>query len=222
VPVTLDDRRLTITGNDLGVLGGWSHILWVHGRSGSFRMHSHPRGSAEIMAEQDHQSRPVTVREASWERHRLLAQEHQSVGGTTLVWQGDFNELSTYVHGIDVPLEVLVDRLKLLDLTDTQDGLVVRAALGTGTTVSYGLAANFIADLCGITVRPVESVPDLPAGGHPVQGGRVWRDEAYDRGRLSRRLILIANESALTTLSPFNPEDDRLRPLVESIDVRLN
>ena len=70
------------------------------------------------------------------------------------------------------------------------------------------------ADLIFFAVRPEMLSMDVPW---------LWRDDTRDAsGAVTRTMITLINDSAITTLSPFTPDDSRLRPLVESIDVRLN
>lgn len=217
-------RWLSITGNEGGLIGPWAFMLWVHEQGGSFRIHTAARGSAEIVAVNSGTRAQTIVREASINGSRIFSQEETAQGGTKFVWQGDFHEISTYVYGRDVPLELFAAKVAVLDLADGADGIVIRPAPGMGARISYGVGANFIPDLGTISVRAADSVDSRPAvPGRLVRGGRLWRDDLRDAGgTVTRTILTIINESTITTLTPFRPDDGRLRPLVESIDVRLN
>lgn len=212
---------MSVTGSDATPTTGWAFVIWVNSWRGSFRIHTGSRGAEESA----HAAEKVTVlaREATQNGNRLVSLEAPERGGTTLVWQGQHHEVSLYLHRTGVPMEFLAHAVRQLDLADSPDGLVVRAAKGTGVQLNYTLGANVIGDLCGVDVRGVDAASDLPAAaGKPVRGGRMWRaDLRDDEGRLTRRRVLIANDSTLTTLTPFDPDDARLPALAESIDVRL-
>ncbi len=217
-----DGRWLSVSGNDAGFVGPWAFMLWVRHPSGSFRVHTGARGSAEIMVANSGRTELTKIREASVRGSRLVSLEDSVQGGTTLVWQGDFHELSTYVHGTTVSFEAFASRLALLDLTDGRDGLIVKAGRGTGSALEYVLGANFVPDICSISVRAAEGRYRPATVGKAVKGGRMWRDDETDEhGRITRSVVSIANESAVTSLTPFDPADARLRPLVESIQVRF-
>jgi hypothetical protein len=85
------------------------------------------------------------------------------------------------------------------------------------------LGANFIPDVCSLSVRAVGDV-DLPAQpGRPVRGGELWREDIRDeQGQLAHRVLTIANATTLTQLIPFQVDDARLPALVQSLDIRLN
>ncbi len=217
-----DGRWLSISGNDAGFVGSWAFMLWVKRPSGSFRVHTGARGSAEIMVANSGRTEQTKIREASLRGSRLVSLEDSGHAGTTLVWQGDFHEISTYVHGTAVSFEAFASQLAQLDLADSRDGIVVRASRGTGTTLEYVLGANFVPQICSISVRSADWRNGPATAGKAVRGGRMWRDEEVDaQGKVTRTAITIANETTLTSLLPFDPGDARLRPLVESIDVRF-
>lgn len=218
-----DGRWLSISGNDAGFVGPWAFMLWVRHRSGTFRVHTGARGSAEIMVANSGRTHLTTAREASMRGSRLVSLEDKEHAGTTLVWQGDFHEISTFVHGTSVSFEAFASRLALLDLIDSRDGIVVLAGRGTGTELDYVLGANFIPDICSLSVRAAGHRTTLPVtAGLAVKGGRMWRDiDTGADGGVTRSMVTIANDSTITSLSPFDPADARLRPLVESIDVRI-
>jgi hypothetical protein len=213
---------MSIAGSDVVPTGGWAFVIWVNSWRGGFRVHTGSRGAEESA----HRAEKATVltREATQNGNRLVTLEVPERGGTTLVWQGKHHEVSLYLHRTGVPVEFLVHAVQQLDLTDSRDGIVVRAAKGSGVQLNYTLGVSMIADLCGIDVRGVETAPDLPpAAGKPVRGGRLWRSDLRDDdGRLTHRRLMIYNDSTLTTLTPFDPEDARLPALAESIDVRLS
>jgi hypothetical protein len=217
-----DGRRLSVTGNDAGFVGPWAFMVWVRHPSGTFRAHTTARGSTEILVANSGRTEHTKVREASMRGSRLVSLEDNELGGTTLVWQGDFHELSTYVHGTTVSFEAFVSRLALLDLADSRDGLVVLAARGTGTHLEYVLGANFIPEICSISVRDAGGRMRPATAGKAVRGGQMWHDDETDgTGRVTRSMVTIANDTCVTSLSPFDPAGVRLRPLVESIDVRF-
>jgi hypothetical protein len=217
-----DGRWMSVSGNDTGFVGPWAFMLWVRHPSGTFRVHTGARGSAEILVANSGRTAHTKIREASLRGSRLVSLEDREQGGTTLVWQGDFHELSTYVHGTTISFEAFASRMALLDVTDGRDGLVVLAGRGTGTALEYVLGANFIPDICSVSVRGAGGRMQPATVGKAVRGGRMWRDDETDgNGRVTRSMVTIANDTCVTSLSPFDPADARLRPLVESLDVRF-
>lgn len=216
-------QLLLVTGNERGLIGPWLFRLWVISDRGSFRLHAGAAGSAELFAKNSGVYGQLVVREAMQGQRRLISLEDSEKGGTTLVWQDRYHEVSTYLRGTAVPFEALLDRLKLVALADSMTGITVRPALGSGVRVERMLGANFIPDICSLSVRAVGDV-DLPAQpGLPVRGGALWREDIRDeQGRLAHRVLSIANASTLTQLIPFQADDARLPSLVQSIDIRLN
>lgn len=216
-----DGRWLSVSGNKHGLLGPWIYMMWVH-QSGSFAIQAVSLGSAEAIAVHEGRREHTTVREASLRGSRLVSLEDTERGGTTFVWQGDFHEVSTYVPGVRIPMESFIAKLSLLDLTDTREGVLVRAAPGLGASVVYRTATNFIPDIGTIGVRSVDPAGRPTTSGRPVRGGRLWRDDLKDPDdTVTRSVLTIINESSVTTLAPFRPDDPRLRPLVESLNVSL-
>jgi hypothetical protein len=216
-----DGRWMSVTGSDTVPTTGWAFVIWVNSWRGSFRIHTGDRGAEERAHEAEKAT--VVTREAAQQGNRLVSLEVPERGGTTLIWQGQFHEISLYLHRTRVPMEFLIHAVQQLDLTDSRDGIVVRAAKGSGVHLNYTLGVNVLADLCGVDVRATAAAPELPAAaGKPVRGGRMWRSDRHgDDGRLTRRRLMIANDSTLTTLTPFAPDDARMPALAESIDVRL-
>lgn len=216
-----DGRWLSVTGSDAAPTTGWAFMIWVSSWRGSFRIHTGSRGAEESA----HAAEKLTVlpREATQNGNRLVSLEVPERAGTTMVWQGRFHEISLYLQRTDVPMEFLAHAAQQLDLTDSPDGIVVRPAKGSGVQLNHVLGSNVIADLCGVDVRDARSTPGLlSASGKSVRGGRMWRSDQHDAdGRVTNRRVLIANDSTLTTLTPFDPDDVRLPALAESIDVRL-
>jgi hypothetical protein len=220
-----DGRVLTIAGNPHGLVGPWLFMMWVTRNGTRFRLHAGARGGQEAVLLNSGRYGQVKVREAGQGRTRLVSLEDVTQGGTTLVWQGDFHEVSTFVHGTDVPLESFPALLAPLEISDARDGIVVRARPGTGTAVEYVLGGNFIPDLASLTVKPLAAATqEVPhAGGKAVRGGRLWRsdDHAAD-GSLSRRTLILANRSTASFLVPFDPAAAALAPLAESLTVTLS
>jgi hypothetical protein len=216
-------QRLLVNGNEHGLIGPWLFRLWVISDRGSFRLNTSSAGSAELFAKNSGAYGKLVVREAAQGQRRLISLEDNERGGTTLVWQDRYHEVSIYLRGTGVPFEAMLDRLKLVALADSVAGITVRPALGAGARVVRMLAANFIPEICSLSVRVVGDV-DLPAQpGLPVGGGELWREDIRDEGgRLAHRVLTIANATTLTQLIPFQVDDARLPSLAQSIDIRLN
>ncbi|MFI5915752.1 hypothetical protein [Dactylosporangium sp. NPDC051541] len=190
-----------------------------------FRLHSGVRGGQESVLVHNPDAAAAKVREASQGRTRLLSIEDAKHGGTTLVWQGDFHEVSTFVHGIDVPLQTLPSMVAGLDLQDSRDGMVVRARPGSGVRVDYVMGGNFIPAIASVTVKPLESATEqVPrSGGKAVKGGRTWRDdEIADDGTVLRRRVVLANGSTASFLDALEPTGRDLVPLLETISFTLS
>jgi len=223
--MTPDGRILTVTGNPRGLVGPWLFMMWVTSASNRFRLHCGARGGQEAVLAHSPDAAKTTVREASRGRTRLLSIEDTAHGGTTLVWQGDFHELSTFVHGTEVPLETLPSMVAGLDIQDSREGMTVRPLRGSGVEVDYVLAGNFIPEVASVTVKPLASATEqIPlSGGKAVRGGRLWRDDdlAAD-GTLLRRRAVLANTSTAAFFVPFEPTGKDLAPVVESIEFTLS
>lgn len=220
-----DGRVLSVTQSNRSLSGPWLFMMWVQSQKNRYRLHAGIRGGQESFFRGPASGEPVELREASAGRNRLVSIEHVGQDGTTLVWQSDFHELSTYVHGTDVSLQTLPAMLAPLSITDSREGIVVRAAKGTGARVEYTLGANFFTDLGAVTVKPLEeAATQVPqSGGRAIRGGRLWRDdELAADGSIAHRTILLANETTATFLTPFDPHDADLVPLVESVSFGLS
>jgi hypothetical protein len=217
-------RWLSIDGYDGGLYAPWAFICWVHGPGGAFRIHTDARGSAERFVVNNGEIDHTVVREASMNGARVISQEDTEQRMTKFVIQGDFHEVYTFIPGTDVAIERFAGMVALLDFSDSRDGIVVKPAKGMGARVTYGVGTNVLADVASIDVQATDSAPNLPAvAGRPVRGGRLWRDDLHDgTGAITRTVLTIINDTAITTLTPFRPDDTRLRPLAESIDIRLN
>jgi hypothetical protein len=219
-----DGRALKISGNKVGLSGEWGFQFTVRAAKGSFRLQANPRGSVEMIAVHTGRREHLTVREASYGDHMIASYEDPERAGTQLAWLGDFHEVSTYVHGVGVSLEMFVGQPRLFEIIDSHDGVVVRAKPGLGTEITQAIAANFITGVCGLSVKPIEDVAaNLPAGaGRKVRGGELWREDEFDvAGALTRRTLYLANRSAYTAVTPFTPDDPALVPLVQELDVQL-
>ena len=222
--MTPDGRILTITGNPHGFMGRWLFLLSVYIKDNVFRLHCGARGGQESILLNSPIARQSTVREANQGRTRLVSIENEEHGGTTLVWQSDFHEVSTFVHGRDVPLQTLPSMLGSLELRDSRDGMTVLPRLGSGVRVAYELGANSIPDVATVTVKPLEEATEqVPrAGGKAVRGGLLWRDDLYGGGTERRRMLILANSSTATFLMPFDPSDGEFPALIESIEFTLS
>lgn len=222
--LTPDGRTLTVSGNRHGLNGAWGFMLLVQAAKGSFRLQTNPRGSVEMISVHTGRRPHLTIREASYGDYTIASYEDREQGGTEFAWLGDFHEVSTYFHGIDASLELFVEQLRLLDIADSREGVLVRARPGLGTRITYAVGANFITDVCGLTVKPIENVvSNLPkAAGRQVRGGELWREDEYDAaGALAQRTLYLANSTTFSMLAPFKPDDPALVPLVEELNVQL-
>jgi hypothetical protein len=198
-------------------------MLWVQHQSNRYRLHAGIRGGQEGFYRKD--SEPIKIREASLGQNRLVSIEHVGQDGTTLVWQSDFHEVSTFVHGTDVSLDALPPMLAPLSITDSEAGIVIRARRGVGASVEYTLGANFVKDIGTVTVKPLEAATvQVPqGGGKTVPGGQLWRDDllAAD-GSVAQRTVLLANESTAAFITAFDPAQDGLASLVKSVKFSLS
>ena len=220
-----DGRTLTVKGNPRGLAGPWLFMLWVTTPDTRFRVHTGTRGGQESVLINSDGAGRMRVREAKQGRTRLLSIEDAEQGGTTLVWQGNFHELSTFVHGTGVPLETLPKMVGGLRIEDTPGGMLVSAQRGSGVSVRYELGGNFINGLASVTVKPLSSATEqVPLyGGQAVRGGRLWRDdELADDGTLRKRTAVLANDSAATFLVPFDPYDREFAELARTVEFVLS
>ncbi|WBB70077.1 hypothetical protein [Micromonospora sp. WMMD812] len=212
-----------MSGNPYGLSAPWLYMLWVQHQSNRYRLHAGIRGGQEGFYRKDPE--PVTIREASLGRNRLVAIEHVGQDGTTLVLQSDFHEVFTYVHGTKVSLDALPAMLAPLSITDSRDGIVIRARRGTGASVEYTLGANVVTDVGTVTLKPLETATvQIPqSGGKTVPGGQLWRDDllAAD-GNVAQRTVLLANESTAAFVTAFDPTHDGLASLARSVKFSLS
>jgi hypothetical protein len=200
-------------------------MMWVTSNTNRFRLHSGVRGGQEAILVHSPDAAAVKVREASTGRARLLSIEDPAHGGTTLVWQGDFHEVSTFVHGTDVPLQTLPSLVAGLNMQDSRDGMVIRPRPGSGVQVDYVMGGNFIPEIASVTVKPLESATEqVPgSGGKVVHGGRLWRDDDYaPDGSLLRRRAVLANASTAAFLGALEATGRELAPLMDTISFTLS
>jgi hypothetical protein len=218
-----DGRILSMEHSPDRLLGPWAFMLWVYGQRGVFRLHTGASGSTELVEKHTGRYARLTVREASLGGRRILSYEDGEAGGTTFLSLGPHHEVSTFVPGLGVPPEVFVDMLKPLAIDDSPDGVVVQPRRGAGVRTDNLLAANGVADLCGLTVMPIESVvSQLPKqAGRTVRGGSLWRAEDADGGDPGHRTVMLANETTVTSIVSDRADDARLARFVESVRVEL-
>ncbi|MFI7604561.1 hypothetical protein ACIBTV_05495 [Micromonospora sp. NPDC049366] len=198
-------------------------MLWIQHQSNRYRLHAGIRGGQEGFYRKDPE--PVAIREASLGDNRLVAIEHLGQDGTTLVLQCDYHEVSTFVHGTRVSLDALPAMLAPLSITDSRDGIVIRARRGSGASVEYTLGANVIPEVGTVTLKPLETATvQIPhSGGKTVPGGQLWRDDLLTAdGTIAQRTVLLANESTAAFVTAFDPADDGLASLAGSVNFRLS
>lgn len=217
-------QSLTVDGNPQPFMGGWAYLLWAHGPSGGTRFQVTPAGAAEVVAKQMGDWSRYTVREAQWNGGRLLSLEDPQ-SGTTMVWIGPHNEVSTFFTGTSVPFEAFMDILAMFDIQDKPEGLIMSPRAGSGLTLGNLLAVNTIDQVCSVQVKPVEGASDaIPrVAGKRVRGGQMWRIDEHDTaGAVQTRSVLMVNDSTATTVVAARPDDKSFINVVESISCRLS
>ncbi|MFF5213472.1 hypothetical protein [Streptosporangium sp. NPDC000396] len=221
---TPDGRTLSVNGNSQPFMGPWAFMVWVHGQSGTYRLHTGAAGSTELVTKHTGEYSRFTVREVAYGGNRIVSHEDTQNGGTTLLWIGPHHEVSTFVAGTGVPVELFIDLLGKLDVQDTPEGVTVIPRPGSGLRLGNLLGANTLGQVCAVTVKPVDDVRSaLPrASGKRVRGGSLWRNDERDPSGKVQRSALLVNDTTATTMLPFNQDDPKLVSEAESISFTLN
>ena len=217
-----DGSSLSVEGAKERFLGAWAFMFWVSGQSSRIRMHTGNAGSLEATEEAVGQLDQYRIRRARHGGAELIAMEMADPALTTFVWKGQHHELTTTMGGVDVPFEAFLDVLSRLDLVDSSEGLQVRPRAGSGMDLTLTLGVNTLADVCAVTVKPLEPTRRLlPShAGRRVRGGTMWH-EADSYGGVPVRRALIAGRTTVTTLETRRPDDARFVDVVENLAVDL-
>jgi len=220
--ITPDGGRLTLTGFKGRLLGPWSCMIETTGPQGLVRMHTGNAGSLEATEAFLGDLGKYRIREVQRGHARLVALETSEPALTTFLWQGRHHEISTTVGGTQVPFEVFLGLLDHFEISDTPEGVVLRARPGSGASARFVLAANGIAGVCAVTVRPVDVVRrSLPRhAGRRVPGGVMWQANEQLGGRDIRRAI-VANDTAATVMETDRPDDEAFVDVVTSLSIAL-
>jgi hypothetical protein len=218
-------QTLSVEGNPWPFIGPWSYISWIFGTGGGMRFHVTPAGSTELITKQLGEWPRFKVREVAWNGGRIQSLEDPETGGTNMVWVGPHNEVSSYVGGAGVPLEIFMDMLSKFAVDDAVEGLTLLPRAGSGLQQGKMLATNVIDQLCSVEIRPVADAADnVPSSqGKQVRGGSMWRfDDRDDTGTLHARTAFVVNDSTATSVITFKPEDPKFISVVGTLTSSLS
>lgn len=214
VLTALDGSKVDIEGID-GRVAGWGFRAWFSTRrSGISVLSSTEAGALEHSPLPD----ATIVGEAKAGQARLLAfadlgeKEHPT---TTFVYQDRFHELSTTQAGVGIPMDMFVEFLKPLDITDSPDGIQAVPKRGSDAKVELHAGATLVPDVAVVTAYfTAQALKDVPS--HPGQrahGGQLWKLEGG-------AAVLLASESAATTLDAAKQASDpRFVSLAQSLRI---
>lgn len=217
-------QSLSVEGNPWPFIGRWAFISWLLGQDGGLRFNVTPAGSAELITRELGDWPRFKVREASWNSGRIVTMEDPENGGTNMVWVGPHNEVSSYVGGQGVPLEIFMDMLAKFEIEDAVEGLTLLPRAGSGLQHSKLLATNVIDQLCSVQIKPVADVAeDIPRSkGKQVRGGSMWRfDDVDEKGALRTREAFVVNDSTATSIITYEPEDPKFISVAGSLTCAL-
>ncbi|HET6298872.1 MAG TPA: hypothetical protein VFG33_36220 [Kribbella sp.] len=218
-------QTLSVEGNPLPFNGRWAYIAWLFGQGGAQRFNITPAGSAELISKELGDWQRLKIREASWNGGRIVSMEDPEHAGTTMVWVGPHNEISSYVGGVGVPLEVFMDMLSKFAIDDAVEGLTLLPLAGSGLEHGRLLATNVIDQLCSVQIRPIaEAAETLPRSqGKQVRGGSMWRlDDRDDQGTLLTRTAYVVNDTTATSVITYQPDDPKFISVAGSLTCSLS
>ncbi|MDX6235536.1 MAG: hypothetical protein QOG10_351 [Kribbellaceae bacterium] len=217
-------QRLSVEGNPWPFIGRWAYISWLFGAGGGLRFNVTPAGSAEIVTRELGDWPRFKVREVAFNSGRIMSMEDPENGGTNLVWVGPHNEVSSYVGGTGVPLEIYMDMLAKFDIEDAVEGLTLLPRAGSGLQHGKMLATNVIDQLCSVQIKPVADAAEyIPRSkGKQVRGGSMWRfDDRDENGGLRTRSAFVVNDSTATSIITYQPEDPKFISIAGSLTCSL-
>lgn len=154
-----------------------------------------------------------------------MSLEDPEYGGTNMVWVGPHNEVSSYVGGVGVPLEIFMDMLSKFAVDDAVEGLTLLPLAGSGLRQGKLLAVNVIDQLCSVQITPVaEATENIPRSqGKQVRGGSMWRfDERDEKGALRTREAFVVNDTTATSIITYQPEDPKFISVAGSLTCSLS
>jgi hypothetical protein len=218
-------QSLSVEGSPWPFIGGWAYNLWVYGEGGGVRFDVTPAGSNELVSRELGEWARFKVREASWNGGRIVSLEDPENGGTNMVWVGPHNEVSSYVGGVGVPLEIFMDMLSKFAVDDAVEGLTLLPLAGSGLRQGKLLAVNVIDQLCSVQITPVaEATENIPRSqGKQVRGGSMWRfDERDEKGALRTREAFVVNDTTATSIITYQPEDPKFISVAGSLTCSLS
>lgn len=218
-------QSLSVEGNPWPFTGGWAYISWLYGEGGGLRFNVTPAGSHELVSRELGEWARFKVREASWNGGRIRSVEDPENSGTNLVWVGPHNEVSSFVGGVGVPLELFMDMLSKFAIDDAVEGLTLLPLAGSGLRHGKLLAVNLIDQLCSVQIRPIaEATGYLPRSkGKQVRGGSMWRfDDRDEKGALRTREAFVVNDSTATSIITYQPDDPKFVSVAGSLTCSLS
>lgn len=211
----LDGSMLDVEGLDPGVAGAWGFRAWYSSqRLGSSVLLSTVAGAHENSPLPD----TAIVSEAKSGSVRLLAfanpigTDHPTM---TFVYQDRYHELYTTQGGSGIPMDVFVDFLKPLAITDSEEGIEAVPRPGANASVNLHVGSTMVPDVAIVTSYFTEqALADVPTHeGQQAYGGQLWRLEEGGA-------VLLANSSVATTLRPMKePDAAGFQSLAESLSI---
>lgn len=147
----------------------------------------------------------VKVSEAKAGKARLLAladpdrERHQT---TTFVYVGPHHEISLTRVGTNIPMDLFVEYLSGLDITDSPEGIAATPKPGSGARMDLHLGMVSAGDIAFVnpffTPQAISGVPSHR--GRPTRGGELWKVDSPEG-------VLIANSTSVTKVEPFGDLD---------------
>jgi len=218
-------QSLSVEGNPWPFMNRWAYISWLFGEGGGLRFNITPAGSAELITKQLGDWSRFKIREASWNGGRIVSMEDPENGGTNMVWVGPHNEVSSYLGGVGVPLEIFMDMLAKFAIEDAVEGLTLLPRTGSGLRQGKMLATNVIDQLCSVQIKPIADVAaNIPSSkGKQVRGGSMWRfDDRDPNGTLQTRSAFVVNDTTATSIVTYQPEDPKFISVASSLSCSLS
>lgn len=202
-----------LDGSEIAVDGfprettGWGFRAWYTSRrSGVSVIMSTQAGVCESSPLPD----ATIVSEARSGSARLLAladRGNESHPTTTFVYQTAHHELYTTQVGVDIPMDLFVDFLRPLDITDTPEGIRAVPRARADATVELHVGGTMVPDVAIVTSYfTAQALKEVPSHrGQSAFGGELWKAEG---GEGMPDGVLLANSTAATVLGPVKDRDD--------------
>ncbi|WP_162907972.1 hypothetical protein [Allorhizocola rhizosphaerae] len=207
--------RIEVPGNHRA--RPWASMFWLTGSAANgldMRMHTGSPGScADAVSDMGEPAARYSFRHAGGDVEVV-----QTKGGLAAVsWTGGHNELYYYLRNHDIDVQQVEQLLRLLHLSDSADGLVVRPRIGHGLRTRRLAMFTWIEGLMHVGVfHLLHHAQMLPTwrGLGTASGGELWQQQ--DASGTGRRLLL-GTPTAVVEIGP----DDEADPSVADAAVGM-